>query len=123
MNIEYNRQIRAYESEKVNLSDTVRKDLYAKREANRNRLKANLPKRVTIRSFVAQGSMAIRTTVQEKDNDYDIDDGVSFLADSLKGELLGIFDMSASEVQEMVRDALKDDKLKIARNRRPSRIS
>ncbi len=110
MNIDYNRQIEAYESEKVNLPDAVREDLYAKREANRNRLKANLPERVKIRSFIAQGSMAIKTTVQEKDNDYDIDDGVSFFADSLKGEILGIFDMSAREVQEMVRDALKDDR-------------
>ncbi len=110
MNIDYNRQIRAYESEKVNLSDSVREDLYKKREANRNRLKANLPERVKIRSFIAQGSMAIRTTVQEKDCDYDIDDGVSFLAESLKGEILGIFDMSSREVQEMVRDALKDDR-------------
>jgi hypothetical protein len=110
MTIDYHRQIQAYEAEKVNLSDAVRDDLYAKREANRNRLKANLPERVKIRSFIAQGSMAIRTTVQEKDCDYDIDDGVSFLAESLKGEILGILDMSASEVQEMVRDALKDDK-------------
>ena len=110
MTIDYHRQIQAYEAEKVNLSDTVREDLYTKREANRNRLKANLPERVKIRSFIPQGSMAIRTTVQEKDRDYDIDDGVSFLAESLKGEILGIFDMSAREVQEMVRDALKDDK-------------
>lgn len=110
MTIDYHRQIQAYEAEKVNLSDAVRDDLYAKREANRNRLKANLPERVKIRSFIAQGSMAIRTTVQEKDCDYDIDDGVSFLAESLKGEIFGILDMSASEVREMVRDALKDDK-------------
>lgn len=110
MTINYHRQIQSYEAEKVNLSDAVREDLYAKREANRNRLKANLPERVKIRSFIAQGSMAIRTTVQEKDSDYDIDDGVGFLAESLKGEILGILDMSALEVQEMVREALKDDK-------------
>lgn len=118
MTIDYHRQIQAYEAEKVNLSDAVRDDLYAKREANRNRLKANLPERVKIRSFIPQGSMAIRTTVQEEDCDYDIDDGVSFLAESLKGEILGILDMSASEVQEMVRDALKDDKF----NRQPEII-
>lgn len=110
MTIDYHRQIQAYEADKVNLSDAVRDDLYAKREANRNRLKANLPERVKIPSFIAQGSMAIRTTVQEKDCDYDIDDGVSFFAENLKGEILGILDMSAREVQEMVRDALKDDK-------------
>lgn len=118
MKIVYHRQIQAYETEKVNLSDAVRDDLYAKREANRSRLKANLPERVKIRSFIAQGSMAIRTTVQEEDRDYDIDDGVSFLAESLKGEILGILDMSAREVQEMVRDALKDDKF----NRQPEII-
>ncbi|HEU5071154.1 MAG TPA: hypothetical protein VFV96_12180 [Verrucomicrobiae bacterium] len=110
MNINYHEAIQAYEAAKVNLPDAVRDDLYQKREANRNRLRANLPERIKIKDFIAQGSMAIRTTIQEEGGDYDIDDGVSFFADSLKGPILGIFDMAASEVREMVCDALKDDK-------------
>ncbi|MBL9169921.1 MAG: hypothetical protein JNN07_19450, partial [Verrucomicrobiales bacterium] len=110
MSINYHRQIQAYESEKVNLSDKVREDLYSKRDTNRNRLKANLPERVKISSFISQGSMAIRTTVQEENQDYDIDDGVSFHAETLTLEKA---DMTARETQEMVRDALKnDDRLK-----------
>ena len=110
MNINYHAAIQAYEAAKVNLSDAVREDLYRKREANRSRLKANLPERVKIKDFIAQGSMAIRTTIQEETRDYDIDDGVSFYADSLKGPYLGIFNMSSDEIREMVRDALKDEK-------------
>src|ERR1700733_13283952 len=110
MNIIYHAAIQAYEAAKVNLSDAVRDDLYKKREANRSRLKANLPERVKIKDFVAQGSMAIRTTVQEEARDYDIDDGISFYAETLKGPILGIFDMDSDEVREMVCDALKDDK-------------
>ena len=110
MNINYHEAIQAYDTEKVNLPESIREDLYQKREANRNRLKANLPERIKIKDFIAQGSMAIRTTIQEEGGDYDIDDGVSFYADSLKGPILGIFDMDSGEVREMVCDALKDDK-------------
>lgn len=109
MTINYHKQIQAYESEHVNLPDSVRDDLYDKREANRNRLKNNLPDKAKIRSFIPQGSMAIRTTVQEEDCDYDVDDGVSFYAEGLKGDIIGIFDMSAKEVQEMVLNAISKD--------------
>lgn len=107
----YNDQIAAYEADKVNLPESVREDLYAKRKANRERLKKNRPEKIRVNDnhFIPQGSMAIRTTVQEKDSDYDIDDGVWFYKEDLVTELLFIpIDMSAQEVQEMVRDALKD---------------
>ena len=107
----YHDQIAAYEAEKVKLPDSVREDLYAKRKANRERLKKNLPTQIRINDdhFIPQGSMAIRTTVQEKDNDYDIDDGVWFYKEDLV-KLLGsvTVEMTALEVQEMVRDALQD---------------
>lgn len=110
MKINFHRQIQAYEDQKVNLSEAVRQDLYAKREANRNRLKVNLPERIKIKDFIAQGSMAIRTTVQEADGNYDIDDGVAFYAETLKGAIIGFFDLDSDEVREMVCEALKDDK-------------
>jgi hypothetical protein len=111
----YHDQIAAYEAEKVNLSDAVRDDLYAKRTANRNRLKKNRPDKIRLNDnhFMPQGSMAIRTTVQEKDCDYDIDDGVWFYKEDLTNEVLFIpMEMSALETQGMVRAALKDDKFK-----------
>src|SRR5260370_224576 len=81
----YHDQIAAYEAAKVNLPDSVRDDLYAKRKANRDRLKNNRPENIGVNDahFLPQGSMAIRTTVQEKDNDYDIDDGVWFRIEDL----------------------------------------
>jgi hypothetical protein len=112
MNINYHAAIQTYEGAKVNLSDAVREDLYKKREANRNRLKEKLPKRFRIKEFIAQGSMAIRTTVQESDADYDIDDGVVFFADDLVDWLIRLIPLFASDVQEIVRDALKDDTFK-----------
>lgn len=107
----YHDPIAAYEAAKINLPESVREDLYAKRAANRNRLKKNRPEQIRVNDshFMPQGSMAIRTTVQEKDSDYDIDDGVWFYKEDLVKD--GVFiksDMSPQEVQEMVRDALKD---------------
>lgn len=114
----YHDPIAAYEAEKVNLSDSLRDDLYAKRAANRERLKNNLPKHIRINDshFIPQGSMAIRTTVQEKDCDYDIDDGVWFYKEDLvkRGQNVQV-EMTAKETQEMVRDALKDQRF----NRQP----
>lgn len=106
----YHDQITAYEAAKVNLPDSVRVDLYAKRDANRERLKKNLPAHIRINDshFIPQGSMAIRTTVQEKERDYDIDDGVWFYKEDLVKKVGSTsIEMTPLEVQEMVRDALK----------------
>ena len=80
-----------------------------RRDSNRRRLKPGLgrdeePKPVDYRS---QGSYAMRTMVQQPDKDYDVDDGVYFNIDQLKGPRGG--DRSASDVKEMVRKALHDD--------------
>jgi hypothetical protein len=110
MYINYHPQIQAYEAERVNLSDAVRDGLYRKREANRSRLKAKLPERIKIKEFIPQGSMAIRTTVQEADGDYDIDDGVSFYAETLKGAIIGLLDLDSDQVREIVCESLQDEK-------------
>jgi hypothetical protein len=104
----YNEQIQAYESQMVSLPQAKRDQLRARRDANRNRLKQNRPEGIRLNDdhFIPQGSMAIQTTVQEKDDAYDIDDGVWFHADDLgngDGE-----PKTARQVQEMVRDALQD---------------
>ncbi len=82
---DYNKQVRAYENEKVRLSDEARKDLLALRKANRDRLIANLGKTYTLgeNHFIPQGSVAIWTAIQAADLNYDIDDGVWFNATEL----------------------------------------
>ena len=110
----YSAQLEAYESERVNLSEATREDLYQKRQSNRNRVKGNLPTKIRISDsqFIPQGSMAIRTTVQEVDCDYDIDDGVWLYEEDLKEGPLDLFNMSVAGVQSMICEALKDDKFK-----------
>jgi hypothetical protein len=107
---DYNEQIQAYEADCVNLPQLVKDKLRDQREANRSRLKRNRPKGIRLCDdhFIPQGSMAIGTTVQEKGNAYDIDDGVWFHADDLKKDDGSAF--TAREAQELVRDALTDAK-------------
>lgn len=104
----YNEQIGAYEADCVNLPHQVKEKLRGHREANRNRLKRNLPDHIRINEdhFISQGSMAIGTAVQEEENAHDIDDGVWFyLEDLRKSDGMAL---SARETQIMVRDALED---------------
>ena len=105
---DYNAQIQAYEDDCVNLPQPVKDKLRENRDANRNRLKRNRPASLRLNDghFIPQGSMAINTTVQEEDFDYDIDDGVWFHADDLKKK--DGTNYTAKETQEMVRDALQD---------------
>lgn len=105
---DYNEQIQAYETDCVNLPQEVKDKLRDHREANRNRLKRNRPENIRLNDdhFIPQGSMAIGTTVQEEDNAYDIDDGVWIHKDDLKKKDGMAY--TAREIQEMVRNALKD---------------
>ena len=107
---DYNEQVQAYEAECVNLPQAEKDKLRGNRDANRDRLKRNRPESIRVNgdSFIPQGSMAVNTTVQEKVNAYDIDDGVWFHAGDLKKK--DGAEMTAKETQEMVRDALKDPK-------------
>lgn len=107
---DYNERIQTYETDLVNLTQAIKDNLRDHREANRKRLKNNLPNNIRINDghFIPQGSMAIQTTVQEKGNSYDIDDGVWFYAEDLKKE--DRTDKTVRETQEMVRNALEDPK-------------
>jgi len=109
----YHKQINFYEETKVDLSEDIRDDLYAKRETNRKRLKSNLPENIKMAEnhFIPQGSMAMRTTIQENGQEYDIDDGVWFYAEDLKKKgIIFTVDMTVDDVRQMVLDAVKDDK-------------
>lgn len=102
----------AYHDADVTLPDKERSEMRDRRNANRRRLKNGLkrdgePAPMGCRS---QGSYVMRTMVQQPDKDYDIDDGVYFDKEKLKGPQGG--DKSARDAKEMVRKALHDDSFK-----------
>jgi len=103
----YNKQIQAYENEKVKLPKSKKDELYKCRTANRNRLIENLPEEINIADshFIPQGSMAIDTTIQEENDNYDIDDGVWFYQEDLINESSGS-SKSVNEVKKMIKDAV-----------------
>lgn len=100
--------IRSYHDDDVKLSEDTRAKLRDNRNANRDRLKENLKekKKPAPLRFQKQGSYAMRTTIQEVNNTYDIDDGVVFAKGDLKGDRGG--DMTALDARQMVCDHLKD---------------
>lgn len=117
---DYSGQIEAFRDKKVRLSNLFKDKLLDRRKANRDRLISRLSDfipRVTIgeSNFMPQGSVAMGTVIQTKfvDEEYDIDDGVVIARSQLKkgdGN-----EMTAAEVREAVRDALKDKRF----NRQP----
>jgi len=117
---DYSEPIEAFRDQRVRLSAEFREKLLAHRKANRDRLIARLPdfiKGVSISesSFKPQGSFAMGTVIQTRfvDEEYDIDDGLVLWRDELVDEN-GV-ELTAQQVKEKVRDALKDDRF----NRQP----
>lgn len=100
----------AYHNSKVTLPEAERTEMRDRRNTNRQRLKDGLKRDgepVPIGCH-SQGSYAMRTMVQHPAKDYDIDDGVYFRKEDLKGPRGG--DRSPADVKEIVRKALHDDK-------------
>ena len=94
--------ILAYHDKEVTLPKEERDEMRERRDTNRDRLKNGLenegePKPA---DFQSQGSYAHHTMVQHKDKDYDIDDGVYFWQDDLKGPKGG--DKTPRQAKEMV---------------------
>ncbi len=105
---DYDKQIRAYHDVKVNLPEAIRDKLKRHRKANQDRIIESKPDGISVsRSrFIKQGSYAMWTTIQEKDNAYDIDDGLVLDADELvKGNGT---DWTPREAKQMVLDAVTD---------------
>ncbi|MGE3476424.1 MAG: cyclic GMP-AMP synthase DncV-like nucleotidyltransferase [Rhodospirillaceae bacterium] len=102
----------AFHDAEVTLPETQRKEMRQRRNTNRDRLKAGLERDNEPQpfKFQSQGSYAMHTMVQDPSNDYDIDDGVYFTKEALKGPRGG--DRAPADVKEMVRKALHDDKFK-----------
>ena len=103
-----NTELNNFYTEKVKLEAAKVSDLKDKRNKNRKRLKGGLNK--DIFKHIRQGSDAMHTTIQEKDNGYDIDDGVVFLKEDLKG-FFGA-DKTPLNARKMVRDAIDDGSFK-----------
>ena len=101
-----------YHANRVILPNSSRTSLRERRNANRDRLKRGLAKNVDPLpiEFVVQGSYAHKTTIQERDNAHDIDDGVVFDEKDLKGKSGA--DKSPLEARKMVRDAVDDGSFK-----------
>jgi hypothetical protein len=80
------------------------------REANLTRLKNGLEKakEPAYKKHKNQGSYAMDTIIQHPQNDYDIDVGIMFDREELKGERGA--DKSALCTRQMVCDAMQDDK-------------
>ncbi len=97
-----------YHDDEVTLPLSEQTSMRQRRDANRKRLRSGLAdkNKPTPIEFCTQGSYAMKTMVQELDDNYDIDDGVYFEKADLKGERGG--EMSSLDVRQMVRDAVDD---------------
>lgn len=103
------RDIRDYHRERVTLTQSQRQQLEDRRDSNRKHLRSGLEKNEDPepKRSVSQGSHEMRTVIQEPDNAYDIDDGVIFTEESLKGPKGG--EKSSLDARTMVRDAVHRD--------------
>lgn len=106
------KDIRDYHDERVTLTQTQKKELRERRDANRDRLRRGLKKNgdPAPTKSVSQGSYAMGTVIQEPDNAYDIDDGVVFTAKSLIGPRGA--PKTALDARKMVLDAVHDGSFK-----------
>lgn len=106
------KDIRAYHDERVTLTQSQKRALRERRDANRDRLRRGLKRNgdPAPTKSVIQGSYAMGTVIQEPDNAYDIDDGVVFTAESLIGPRGA--PKTALDARKMVRDAVHDGSFK-----------
>jgi len=106
------KEIIGYHNDEVTLLQSERNEMRDRRDANRKRLKKGLKDqgKPKPKEFWSQGSYAMKTMTQQPGQDYDIDDGVYFDKEDLKGSQ-GAY-MTALAARQMVRDAIDDDSFK-----------
>lgn len=106
------KHILAYHGEEVSLPQPERTAMKKRRDANRKRVRSGLEEaeRPKPKEFVSQGSYSMKTMVQDKGKDYDIDDGAYFD----KGDLVGSrgAELSSLDARKRVRDAVDDGTFK-----------
>ncbi|MDX9987041.1 cyclic GMP-AMP synthase DncV-like nucleotidyltransferase [Thiothrix unzii] len=107
-----NSEIVKFHNIEVSLGFDQQAEMRSRRNANRNRLIKGLKNNGNpdILRHVSQGSYAMHTMTQDKDNDYDIDDGVVFDKEDLKGKQ-GAY-LSPLDARKMVRNAVDDGSFK-----------
>lgn len=109
---DFHKELITYHNKEVKLPQKDRTEMRKRRDSNRNRLKNGLnrdgePSPIGCHS---QGSYSMKTMIQQPDKDYDIDDGVYFEEEDLRGPKGA--DKSASESKEMIRKAVHSDSFK-----------
>lgn len=102
------KEIVSYHDDRVTLPQSERTEMRDRRNSNRNRVKNGLKDKEdpAAEEFVSQGSYEMKTMVQHRAKDYDIDDGVYFAKEDLKN--CSGNDRSALEARQMVRDSVDD---------------
>lgn len=103
--------LKGYHDKKVTLGTAEQADMRTRRDAGRTRMKNGLAaaEQPAPSAFHAQGSYAMRTMVQDSQNDYDIDDGAYFEKDDLRDANGN--DLAPRDARQRVASALKDDRL------------
>jgi hypothetical protein len=105
------KDIRNLHGDRINLPERTRQKLRDNREANEKRVKSGLEKNGDPQPdrFVKQGSYAMKTMVQDQHgvNNYDIDDGIVFFREDIKGP--NGADKTPLDSRKMVRDAVDDE--------------
>jgi len=114
------KEVRAYHDQHVTLPKTEQDQMRDRRNSNRTRLRNGLVKarKPAPLEFVKQGSYAMKTMIRDRNNDYDVDDGVYFAKENLVGERGA--EMTALQARQMVRDAVDDGKFKQPPEVRPN---
>ena len=104
------KEMTKYHNEKVRLSEEESKKLKGYGDANLERLSKGLDKNgdPTYKDKIPQGSYAMHTINQHPDNDYDIDVGIIFDREDLKGSQGA--DKTALDARKMVCNAMQDDR-------------
>lgn len=102
------KEVLGYHNDEVTLPQAQRDEMRGRRNSNRTRVRKGLAENndPAPREFASQGSYAMKTMVQHPENDYDIDDGIYFEKDDLKGQ--NGAEKSALQARQMVRDAVDD---------------
>ena len=98
--------ITQFHNDRVNIGSEIQKQMRGNRNANRARMRRGLEKNQepTPDEHIIQGSYKMKTMVQHKDNDYDIDDGACFnVAKLIKKDGAP---RTANEAKRMVKAAL-----------------
>lgn len=109
MKMDFSRELERYHDDYVTLLKEQQDEMRERRNCNRSRIINNIDKKYAIseKSFVIQGSYAMHTMVQDKENDYDIDDGIKIDENLLVNEYSR--KLTPSEAKSLIHDIFKDD--------------